>query len=40
MIDDIGSVIDAVFYNKLVSDCGSITHSGDNKDGKREGFDE
>ena len=28
-----GMVKDAVFYNKLNSDCGAITHSGDNRDG-------
>jgi len=33
LIDDIGAVKDAVFYNKLNSDCGAITHSGDNRDG-------
>ena len=35
-----GLTIDAVFYNKLASDCGSITHSGDQRDGTREGYDE
>ena len=30
MIDEMGSIKDAVFYNKLNSDCGAITHSGDN----------
>ena len=29
MIDEMGAVLDAVFYNKLASDCGSIKHSGD-----------
>ena len=40
MIDELGEVKDAVFYNELSSKCGSITHSGDNKDGKMEGWDE
>jgi len=34
MIDEMGIVKDAVFYNKLNSDCGAIIHSGDNQDGK------
>ena len=33
-------VKDAVFYNKLTSDCGAIKHSGDNRDGQQDGFDE
>jgi len=33
MIDEMGVIKDAVFYNKLNSDCGAITHSGDNRDG-------
>ena len=40
MIDMMGKIVDAVYYNKLVSDCKSIRHSGDNKDGKLPGFDE
>jgi len=36
MIDDIGNIVDAVYYNKLVSDCGSISHSGDKRDGNRK----
>ena len=32
MIDDVGNIVDAVYYNKLVSDCGAIIHSGDNED--------
>ena len=32
MIDDVGNIVDAVYYNKLVSDCGSVIHSGDNED--------
>ena len=40
MIDEVGNIKDAVFYNKMHSDCGSITHSGDSKDGKKDGYDE
>lgn len=40
MIDDVGNIMDAVYYNKLKSDCGSITHSGDHRDGQKEGPDE
>lgn len=40
LINDVGSIADAVYYNQLVSKCGAITHSGDCKDGKTEGFDE
>ena len=40
MIDDLGSIVDAVYYNKLVSDCKGIIHSGDNRDGAKDGFDE
>ena len=40
MISEIGETKDAVFYNQLVSKCGSITHSGDSRDGLKEGFDE
>ena len=29
MIDEMGSIIDAVYYNKLFSDNGAIHHSGD-----------
>ena len=36
MINDIGDIIDAVYYNKLTSDCGSIVHSGDCRDGAKE----
>ena len=35
-----GHTIDAVFYNKLNSDCQAISHSGDQKDGVKEGYDE
>jgi stress response protein SCP2 len=40
MIDEVGNIKDAVFYNKMQSDCGSIMHSGDSKDGKKDGYDE
>ena len=40
MISEIGETKDAVFYNQLISKCGSITHSGDSRDGLKEGFDE
>ena len=40
MINDIGDIVDAVYYNKLRSDCGSIVHSGDQRDGTKEGYDE
>ena len=40
MIDEMGVVKDAVFYNKLQSDCQAIKHSGDQKDGLKEGYDE
>ena len=43
MIDEVGKVKDAVFYNKLDSECGSVTHSGDNLTGKDDAskdFDE
>ena len=40
MLDDLGQIVDAVYYNKLVSDCGGLVHSGDNRDGAQDGFDE
>jgi tellurium resistance protein TerZ len=40
LINDVGSIADAVYYNQLVSKCGAITHSGDCKDGKKDGFNE
>ena len=40
MIDDCGAIMDAVYYNKLLADDGSISHSGDSKDGVIEGYDE
>ena len=35
MIDDCGTIVDAVYYNKLESNCKAITHSGDQRDGKK-----
>ena len=29
MIDQYGAIVDAVYYNKLTSDCGGVIHSGD-----------
>ena len=29
VINEYGTTVDAVYYNKLESDCGSIVHSGD-----------
>ena len=29
IINEKGSIVDAVYYNKLKSDCKSIVHSGD-----------
>ena len=40
MLDDCGATIDAVYYNKLRSDDGSIVHSGDSKDGVIKGYNE
>lgn len=40
MINEMGQTTDAVFYNKLISDDGAIQHSGDNRDGVQDGFDE
>ena len=40
MIDEVGNIKDAVYYNQMTSACGAITHSGDCKDGKIDGFDE
>lgn len=31
---------DVVFYNQLISGCGSVKHTGDNRDGEGEGDDE
>ena len=40
LINDFGATQDAVFYNQTKSQCGSITHSGDQQDGTAAGFDE
>ena len=40
MIDDVGNIKDAVFYNKLTSDCGAIVHSGDNQEGREDDYGE
>jgi tellurium resistance protein TerZ len=40
MINEMGHTIDAVYYNKLGSDCKAIQHSGDVKEGVQEGFNE
>ena len=40
MINEFGTTVDAVYYNKLTSDCGSVKHSGDQRDGTKEGYDE
>jgi len=34
------SVEDFIFYSKMVSNCGSITHTGDNRTGDGDGDDE
>jgi stress response protein SCP2 len=40
MMSETGRVLDAVYYNQTESECGSITHSGDQRDGTLDGFDE
>eukprot|EP01126_Amoeba_proteus_P048873 TRINITY_DN5671_c0_g1_i1.p1 TRINITY_DN5671_c0_g1~~TRINITY_DN5671_c0_g1_i1.p1 ORF type:complete len:610 (+),score=131.21 TRINITY_DN5671_c0_g1_i1:51-1880(+) len=35
-----GESIDTVYFGKLISDCGSVKHSGDNLTGQGEGDDE
>lgn len=40
MINEVGTTVDAVYYNKLESDCKAVAHSGDERDGVREGYDE
>jgi tellurium resistance protein TerZ len=40
IVNEMGHTIDAVFYNKLTSDCNAIVHSGDQRDGTKEGYDE
>ena len=39
MLDDFGTTVDAVYYNKQSSDCGNVKHSGDQRDGTATGFD-
>ena len=40
MIDEVGHTHDAVYFNKLVSDCKAVKHHGDSKDGAFDGYDE
>ena len=40
MIDEVGKIADACYYNKQRSDCNSIVHSGDQVSGEKEGYDE
>jgi len=40
VVDDKGSIIDAVYYNNMKALKGSITHSGDEQTGKKAGLDE
>ena len=40
VVNEMGHTIDAVYYNKLESDDKAIQHSGDSKDGVKEGYDE
>ena len=40
MIDETGFTMDAVYFNKLQSDCGSAWHHGDSKAGTFQGYDE
>jgi tellurium resistance protein TerD len=43
MVNDAGKVRgdhDFIFYNQLKSTCGSVTHTGDNRDGQGDGDDE
>lgn len=40
IVNEMGHTIDAVYYNKLQSDCQAIVHSGDQRDGTKEGYDE
>ena len=40
MIDEVGNVVDAVYYNKHQSDNGALVHSGDNISGDKQGYDE
>lgn len=40
MINECGITEDAVYYNKHKSDCGAVSHSGDQRDGLKVGYDE
>lgn len=40
MLSELGATVDAVYYNQLASECGAINHSGDQRDGSSDGFDE
>ena len=40
MIDEMGQIFDAVYFNKLQSDCKAVRHHGDSKSGETEGYDE
>ena len=40
LISELGATVDAVYYNQLESECGAIHHSGDQRDGSVDGFDE
>eukprot|EP00913_Durusdinium_trenchii_P010386 g9737.t1 len=40
VVDEKGSIIDAVYYNNMKALRGSITHSGDEQTGKKAGLDE
>jgi len=40
MFDWGGVLVDACYYNQLTCLSGAVRHSGDNKDGRKEGFDE
>lgn len=39
-MNEISEVTDVVFFNKLVSDCGAVKHTGDIREGEKEGVDE
>ena len=40
IINEYGTTVDAVYYNKLTSDCNSIVHSGDQGTGKSDSHSE
>jgi len=43
LLSDSGKVrsdADFIFYNQMLSGCGSVSHTGDNRDGEGEGDDE